>query len=399
MDEWSVLFLLLLAVAVSNFRLYGSQLLMMACGLFLIVKYYAVKVPAAFFPIMVFSCIYLLTCLHHKGLVGAMKIFVCPLLWLVGYNMPEARKLSSVFKVASILAFGMAFHGLLNYLYNSASGVDMTTGVTMDVWSGQNSSATCQATNFTLFLSILFWLLCVQKKGWLKMLSAFFFVCSMLYAIQLGSRSYLILGVPSVVCSLHFRIRSRTKNLLSFLLILLLSCGLFAFCYRKDLWGLRSYIENSYLVYRMELDRESFFSLQNNSRFYFKAKYLENMFAVPWGGGHLRERIVGSHAHDLWLDMMDDTGIPGLLALLVYSIGALSRILRVRKDRILGGGEKAALLGYAITMHAQFFVEPIWQGAPILFCCFVMIDGMLAGWLTERSKMACCMRRWEDGSL
>ena len=105
------------------------------------------------------------------------------------------------------------------------------------------------------------------------------------------------------------------------------------------------------------------------------------MFLYPWGGSHLSEEIVGAYAHDLWLDIMDEAGIPAALAILVYTITAFYRILILSRNRKVPKDERIALRSYAIIMCAQFFVEPIWQGSPMLLLFFVLIDGMLTRYI------------------
>lgn len=161
------------------------------------------------------------------------------------------------------------------------------------------------------------------------------------------------------------------------LLAALVLAGIFAIMYSTDAFGLRTYIEGSYLFRRMNGEK-GFYDLSGNGRFYYKKKYLENAFMYPWGGDHLREEVVGSYAHDLWLDIMDEAGILTALAILVYTITAFYRILMLPRKKNLPQDESVALRSYAIIMCAQFFVEPIWQGSPMLLLFFVLIDGMLS---------------------
>lgn len=381
-------FLLSLAVAVSDFKLLGIYMLVAISALFLVVKYYTAKVPVSVCWVLLFSCLYFLFVLPYYGPISSVKIFACPLVWLVGYNMTEAKKMGAILRVMLVLAFGMAAHGLLNYVYNTLIGTDLSTGRSVDIWSGEISAATGQAVNYALFSSMSFWLIFIQKKWWLRLLSGGMLLCAVMHTIQMGSRTSLILVLISMFTGFFFYsvAKGRKKQIV---LILTAILGIAAGCavmYRMNLFGLRDYVEGSYLFYRIGYHGGSFFQLTENSRFYFKLKYLENLKAYPWGGQHLVNKVVGSYAHDLWLDIFGDAGLLTLAAVLVYTTTAFTRLSRVRKSSRVTGTERVALLTYTVAIFAQFLVEPIWQLAPLLLCSFVLIDGMLARFQSEESR-------------
>ena len=381
-------FLLGLAIAASNFKLTGIYILLGLCAIFYAVYYHRIKVPVSVLPLALFSCTYFLFHMPNVGMVSAAKILICPLIWVVGYNTMEARDTKTIFEIAAILAFGMAFHGLLNYLYNVLRGVTFRTGRTYDIWSGTISTATGQAINFTLFLAVLPWLLLVQKKRWLKIVSMMMFAGATLYGIQIGSRTYLVLclfaaGISVLSGMLQKGQKRKAVGLIAGLCVV---TGALIVAYSNDCFGIRTVIENSYLFYRVEWDRESFFGLLQNDRFDFKRIYIENMFRYPWGG-YKMSSISGSYAHDLWLDIFNEAGILALIGIFLYTVLAFIRLNKTRKDKRVSAGERTAIVSYSVILCAQFFVEPIWQGAPLLLCSFVLIDGMLAKFLSIRMEM------------
>ena len=154
--------------------------------------------------------------------------------------------------------------------------------------------------------------------------------------------------------------------------------------YGKNYFGLRTLIENSYLSYRMDWDRQSFFALFQNERFQLKLTYLKNLLEYPWGGRKMSS-FAGNYAHDLWLDIFNEVGIIPMIGITLYTVLALLRLSKVRKDRRLSSKERIAITCYSLIIYAQFFVEPIWQGAPLLLCSFMIIDGMLAKFLVTRT--------------
>lgn len=377
------LFVSMLAVAFSNLLGLGSYMLLALCAVFFVWNYYRIKIPVSAFPITIFACLYFFFQINDDGISSIFKIFLCPLLWIVGYNLEKNPRMRVILKIAAIFAMGMAIHGVANYYYNTVNAFNMAMAMKMDVWTGEGMAATGQAVLFTPFLSVLIWLVFAGKKRWIKVGAVILFLCSLMYSIQLGSRTFLLLMVLSVVLGVAFYAQKQDKGM-KILFAALVLAGTFAILYSTDTFGLRTYIEGSYLIRRMN-EEQGFFNLSENGRFYFKRKYLENILLYPWGGSHLREEIVGAYAHDLWLDIMDEAGIPAALAILVYTITAFYRILILSRNRKVPKDEKIALRSYAIIMCAQFFVEPIWQGSPMLLLFFVLIDGMLTRYVRMKN--------------
>ena len=377
--------LLMLAVAMSNFMGFGSYLLLAIGLLFLLFHYDSAKVSASVLPLLLFSCIYFLFTLYYQGLLGAAQIFVCPLLWIVGYNLPEAKRFYTIFAVIAVMAVGMCFHGLANYVYNIVQGVSMFSATKVDVWTGEGAAATGQAAHFTMFLGCLFWLVIVQKRKWIRVTSIGVFLCALLYAIQLGSRSFIVLCLLTAFTGIGVYImrKGKSKQKIRLLLALCFLVAIIAVVYITDMWGLRTYIEGGYMV-RRAAKGQSLGKIFTDTRITLKIEYFKRLFVYPWGGGKVSSEIVGSYeytggyAHDLWLDMFDEAGILALVALVIYTIASIYRIVAVRNDSRVLPDEKIALVCYAITVFAQFCVEPIWQGSPMLFLSFVLIDGMMA---------------------
>lgn len=374
--------LLMLAVAMSNFMGRGSYLLLGIGLCWFLLHYYSAKVPGSVVALLIFSCVYFLFTLTRQGIVNSMQIFVCPLLWLLGYNLPEARRTQGIFGVMMVLTLGMTAHGLLNYAYNVAMDVDMYGATKLDIWTGTGRAATGQAAEFTFLIASLFYLVLVQKNRWIKILSLVAFALAMVYAILLGSRSFVVLAAITVMIGIlrHFGRKDQLKRGLAVVFVLLLSALAIWIAYLRNAWGLRDYLENSYMFRRNQLG-QTFSAIMEDGRFRLKRIYLSNLLTHPWGGGYIRENIAGNYAHDLWLDFFDEAGILSMLMLLVYTTLALIRILAVGADRRFHADERSALACYGITIYAQFFAEPIWQGAPMLIYAFILIDGMLARFL------------------
>ncbi|MBP3683456.1 MAG: hypothetical protein J6J12_00630 [Oscillospiraceae bacterium] len=386
-DRSSSFLLLMLAVAVSNVLGRGSYLLLAVGAAYFLLHYYSMKVPDAVVPLLVFSCIYCLFSITSQGIVNAAQIFICPLLWLVGYNLPEAKRISGVFTLVAVLAAGQTAHGLLNYGYNILENVSMGSATKLDIWTGEIQAATGQAAQFTMFLASFFWLTAVQERRWLRVGAVAVFLCTLLYAVQLGSRSFLVLAVLSAGTGILLSWLRRNPLGMKLLLWMLLGAAVILVLYSRNIWGLRTYMEGSFLYRRNSLG-QNFSAMLTDGRFHLKKVYLENLLRYPWGGNVIRERIAGGYAHDLWLDTFGEAGLPALAVLLVYTAAAFFRIVRAGKLCTVSSNEQTALMCYGVVIFAQFCAEPIWQGCPMLLYSFVLTDGMLVRLISVSSAGA-----------
>lgn len=375
----SVLLMLMLAAGMCNVAGKGSYILLGTGAAFFLAHYYRIKVPASVFSMLVFACVYCGFTIGSMGIVSSVQMLLCPVLWLLGYNLPEARRKNGVFLIMAVLAMGMASHGLLNYAYNTIKGVNMYGGTKLDIWTGAGQAATGQAANFSMFLGMLFWFLFVQEKRWLRRLTVVLFLLAFLYAVMLGSRTFMVLCAITLtaVSVAYFSQRGHRKQGLKLLVAVLLGIAVFAVFYSNNVLGLRDYIENSYLFRRIRIG-ENFEAMVTDGRFRLKRMYLQNLFRHPWGGGYIRANIAGKFAHDLWLDIFDEAGIFSLITLLMYTGASIYRLFAVGRAAGLSRSERTAIFCYGITMFAQFAAEPIWQGMPMLFYAFVLTDGMMA---------------------
>lgn len=385
-NSFFILFFGALLVAVSDFMQLGMYMLLGLSVGYLALGYRTVKIPQAVILIALFAWTYFLFCLPHTPMQTAFKVFVCPLLWLVGYNLPHNRNVQSILKVASLLAFGMAIHGIANYAYNLYTGVAFSKGVTYDIWSRSVSAVTGQMMNFALFISLLPWLILIQPNKWIRLIYFLVFVSATTYAILLGSRTYVVLcmlvAVIAVVAVLLEKNQDRKEKRRK-LVWLIFGISLVLLYFVKSS-SFSAVYEESYMASRIGRNANLFRNIMDENRFMYKKLYLQSLFVFPWGGKYIGE-IVGNYAHDLWLDIFNEAGVVAFVAIIGYTLTALKRLLNVRKRPEVSANEKIAILTYTIIIFAEFFVEPIWQGGPLLLCCFVLIDGMIAKFLALKN--------------
>ena len=164
--------------------------------------------------------------------------------------------------------------------------------------------------------------------------------------------------------------------------ILLALIGMYVI--EHDVGGIYSFYKNSYLYVR--INSHNAWDITSDGRISIKFSYLKHMGESMWGGNYLKNRIVKNYAHELWLDIYDEVGIIPYIFIIIYTLSAVLRLIKTIKNKNLEYPYKVALWGYVLIMLAQFFIEPILQGAPILLYSFMLIDGITAAFCRNTGR-------------
>ena len=343
----SVFFLLFLAISFSDFHRFGIYILLTISILYLLLHIKNLTCGVNIWTILLFALAYFAFTVTYQKTSTSMKIFVLPLLWLLGYNMPENKKMQSIFKVALFLAVGMCLHGIANFLYNFTEGTEVYEGLFYDFWSGTISAATGQATNFALFLGLMFWCLVEQKNKLFRFCMIVLLVFAYIYSVQIGVRAMIVMGLIAFDMIIFFTMCLNVQNqqsnknikfVLGIFVLVCIGCGLFIF----DVWGIRSsFYEGSYLAVRINAHDAGLFD--NTERFQIRIDYFKHMFDALWGGDVLKNKIVGNYAHELWLDIHNDAGIIAYALIIFYYISTLMRVRKICKNGLPRCGRKDLL--------------------------------------------------------
>lgn len=301
------------------------------------------------------------------------------LAYLLGYSQDNITE-STVINTIKLIAIFMALHGVLNLLYNlSIFGTQaFSIARSYDFWSQAISGSTGQATKFTPFLSVFFYLLFVDKKFKSKLIAGILVIAMTLYNIELGGRSYFILfAIATFTSYLIYGLKSDTfKKSVRILLVIVGIAIIFVVIYQMDIFGVKTTVESSYFFHR-------FFSvsgqkINEDDRVLKKIEYLKNMWNYPFGGSNIRTALHIGYAHELWLDIFDMVGIVPYVLLVGYTFAAIARAIRVFRTNGLKTGTYVIVGTLYLIMLVQFFIEPVIYGSPKLVIAFCLIDGLVA---------------------
>lgn len=339
-------------------------------------------------PIIFFGLTYsLFLYINDMGMSEVFAALLLPAVWLFGYMFITERGFDGLFKIIMMLSFGMTAHGILNFIYNIVTGYNYRSGIALDVFSGTVSSVTSQAANFTLFAALAFWLIFIQEKLYLRIISAAVFLIILYYDVCIGGRTFLILSFFSLVfctvmyISLFLRNRDFFKKGIALILILIILFVIIIIAYDYNWFSVRTTFASTYLNTR--LVRGS--NIADDKRLEQKLKYIEHMGEFLWGGHSISNKYNLAYAHDIWLDNYNETGIISFIALIVLSINSIIHFIKISLLKAIEGKYRIVFINVLIIILAQFFVEPVMQSLPILFFAFILMDGTVSAFL-EKSR-------------
>lgn len=143
--------------------------------------------------------------------------------------------------------------------------------------------------------------------------------------------------------------------------------------YTRDLWGVRSNIENSLLYERLLLGSEG--QLPGRSEVQLAA--IRSFGDKLLGSDAALET---SYAHNLWLDTFIIGGVFPFAALIAYSLSTIRTLYNaVRKYGVNDFGIRLYICVF-LGINLAFFVEPILQGAPHVFILLCAMNGAMSAY-------------------
>lgn len=321
------------------------------------------------------------------SIFGVVKPFTYVLCYIMGSSLIKDDNEYSLdstpyklfYKTVFVVALGSFIHYLLNWISNFGSLSRNTT----DIWSGEAMAATGQASLACLSLALAIACLFSKNKVSIKIVSIITIVLVLVYNLVLSGRTLLLLTlVILAIAFLHKVIRQKKGRLktiviVSLVIILLLSAYLF------NVFGIKTYIEESPLFDRF-FSEDSNMDLDEDDRMNRKMYYLSNFDKHLFGGVHFRHEV--GFSHDLYLDTYDEAGVFAFIAVVAYVILTVWHLIKCVRDKSLPFAFRQIVLCVYVAIYIEFFIEPILQGMPWLFASFCLIDGYVAGVL-RHNKM------------
>ena len=323
-------------------------------------------------------------------LTSMIKPFTYPLCYIMGTSLfikdkegalglEETAK--STATIIYVLAGGAMAHFLLNMMLNR-NAVDRHV---IDFWTRKEMSATGQAALACLMIAVAVTFLFskVGKRKKIIAILALAFIVS--YNLILAGRTIFSFILILVGVALFYTFFVNKKQSVKIIVVVLLIAAALILCYQYNVFGIRNAVESSNFYNRFFGNSDGQ-QIDEDNRMANKKVYLSYFVDYLWGGGHIR-KVYGHYAHDLYLDTYDNAGIFALLAVLVYIILSLVRMVRCLKSKLLRFEARLLIILVYLVCNIQFWLEPILDGAPWLFASYCLIDGAITYLLSKEKRL------------
>ena len=271
-------------------------------------------------------------------------------------------------KVIYILGISIFLHGCLN-LFSTHTLSTSSRSVT-NFWTGGITTATLQATYFAMSTSIATYLIFFKGKIY-KFFGSFILAICIWNSMLTASRTPLfLLGIMFFIGYLVKNFSKGTNKGILIKSLKIIICtsfllALFFTIYNYDFFNLKTNFEQSFLGIRLAgIENENALSRPE-----IWGRAIMNIYNNPFGYN------TKFFAHNLWLDLGQDSGIIPLLFLIIYFILILKSFYKnvIKNEKIRS--TKYLVLFIYISLIITFMLEPILQGIPFLFICFCIING------------------------
>ena len=382
---------ILLFIAVMGFMNQGINIMVLVCAAVIAVDRWKLHFSGGlntFYLLCAFAVAYLgITALHDiRGLVA----IGFPIAFYLGIRAGGDSE-KQVKHMILLLGFGMACHVLLNFGYEIFRfGLStLTNSRHYDIWSGKLSTATGIMVNGSILTALLFYFLYYEKQKKLKFAGLAVLLIMTAYDLALGGRTFLVLSVLSILVglimsvSMHGISRRALRRAARFLFAtaVFVLLGLVVYLvYREEF---HDFFESSYFYHRF-FRSNAWEDIFKTERIETKLFYIAHMPDYLWGGGELN-KAAGSYAHELWLDIYDQAGVIPYALIMVYTITSVVRAFKTVRKKELSDAFRIVVGAFYLILLAQFFVEPVMAGAPLLAYSYCIVDGMICSMLKRKN--------------
>ena len=362
-----VLSFMLFSVDVLGKGWYVFGISIVLTGLYIALYKRRIKVDTLFLWVALLSVSnYLIMLVNSSASIvtKTMKYLLSPLGgYLIGNVLAtEAKDEENIFKLYMFAVIPYFIHGLLNML--TFRGIDSTGNrIVIDFWTGEEWKATLACTYFTMTIPLFF--MSLVTRGWAKK-SVFFLLAafSVLVSIVTASRTVIYIGCIVNVIEIFMYVTMNKKTMLTQKIGVLAKVAIVAV------------IVASIVVYSESFSNSLFYERMWNSnlaeepRLQLFGNVIRNALKYPFGN------MPYAYSHNTWLDFLRESGWITFIFFCAITIIAVKDLVFVYLNRSIPMLYRISIVGMMVALLLQMFVEPVMDGAAILFCLFFYLIGV-----------------------
>lgn len=311
-----------------------------------------------------------------SGITDLIKPFTYFICYMMGYNMLRGKK-NIVSKEQSLKIIIIVFAGanFFHLFLNLITNIGATTRNTIDFWTKSNLSATGQTALACLMIAVAYAILFSNSKTIYKALVILALAIIFYYNLMIAGRTIIVLLIVMLIVAYGYHLMNsdNKKQKIKILLLIIAAIALIIILYNYNVFNIKTIVEESNLYNRFWSAQHTEI-LSEDKRLGYKLSYLEKFLDYPWGGNRIKE-IVGSYAHDLYLDTYDEAGIFAFLAVIIYIGITIKNLYSIQKSQSIQFYTKQLIFLVYVVLYIEFMIEPILKGMPWLLATFCFIDG------------------------
>ena len=369
-----------------NFMHIGQLFLPIICLILFIENKFRLKINNYF--IFIVLCLFALTfCIFSYKLGFYCFIGFClPMAYYIGCNLNTNE--DNIKKLIYIIAFGMASHLVLDFIFESflfdfdfqrifgkVSHYDIWISINTllkgdELYQNGRIKTTVLSLNYMLILACFFYLFVFENNKKFKISGILLFILSSIYCLALGRRTTFLLFIIVLFVSLIYYFiyikKINIKNFIKYILMLLFIFFLSIVVIYLNLFDIRTYLSRITLfakIFRQGFDSGRITIFINSIKYY--TKYL-------WGGQKISENL-GSLIHNMWGDIYDYAGIIPFILILIYTISSIKVGVKFIKNKSISTSFKLVIINLYICSFMVMLLEPLLSAFSLLLIVIVLL--------------------------
>ena len=332
-------------------------------------------VDTNFFLLLVFGVLYGVIDAFNTGIIGYAGFFQpiinFPLLYLAGKEIGMKNDDEYIPNILLLMAISLGFLVISSVMLDVGINGFAVMYRSVQIIGDDNykASATNAASKLIPLIIFLSLVMIKEKNKRFWMLCLLMAIVAMICDIRIQSRSSIIIAVIAICVAAFGHSYSKRDFLLKMVPIVLF---VFFVSYLGSL-----YSEEIHLIDRFE-DTEDLAT--GNERTELSSGMILRIMSHPLGG--LKEL---KYAHNLWIDMARVSGWLPLLVFLVITIRWIKYAIAIYKDKTRIPVFRVLAIAMNVCLFVYFNVEPILEGAAMLFSYFCVFWGIIVTRVTKSS--------------
>lgn len=378
----NIILFLVFCFAISLFNA-GGYIVAGLTLVYLIMNYKLINLTKNALFLMLFSATYMIT--YFAYFQFEMNVFVNffwgPIACFLFSKLlvEKSTRKNILIILIAVISIGFFTHGILNFFkYITQYGWYYEKRIAVDVWRNEIISVTCEGMYFTFTTSMAIGSWFIKCKPIYKILLIIPFVLSLVATVAFSNRT--LLYVSAILLIIGF-IRSMASKEIPFrkkmrtVIIILVAAVIIIFVFATDLFGLTTIVQDSNIWQRL-MDVES------DGRVQIWQSFFEQCVSHPFGGQTIQLANEASYTHNLWLDVYYKTGLIPFVAIIIYTVRVIYQLFKLQKINDSKFSKiKAIFIFIYIGVIINFSVEPVFDGNPYFFLCFIMMNGAVEGYI------------------